>query len=76
MRCFISTDFPCPEPPMMMLILPRSMSRFDAPEHLVRAEALADVADPDADSSSRRALSRSSTRHYYAASTRMMSVRK
>ena len=27
MRCFISTDFPCPEPPMMMLVLPRSMSR-------------------------------------------------
>src|SRR5581483_1836002 len=27
MRCFISTDLPCPEPPMMMLIWPRTTSR-------------------------------------------------
>ena len=47
MRCFISTDFPCPDPPMMMLVLPALDVEVDARAARVRAERLVDAADAD-----------------------------
>ena len=47
MRCFISTDFPCPEPPMMMLVLPAFDVEVDAAQHVLRPERLVQPAHAD-----------------------------
>ena len=78
MRCFISTDLPCPEPPMMMLILPRSMSRSTPRSTWCVAEGLLDAAHPDLAALVRCVATGSSSDACVicAAARRMMSVRK
>ena len=45
-RCFMITDLPWPELPMMTLILPRAMSR-STPRKTMGAEGLIQTAQPD-----------------------------
>ena len=56
MRCFISTDFPCPDPPMMMFVWPRSMSRSMPAQHVLRAEGLVQPANADLPASRRERI--------------------